>query len=679
MKKKWTYLAVAGMLLGTAPVFTGCVDNDEPAGIEQLRGAKAQLLQAKAEVEKAVAEIRKADAEYRLAQAQHERALAAQAEADAEWMQLRNELKAAKNEKEKLKLQKQMQELQYQMQENVLLYEKTLLVYQEQYEIAKRHYEIVMEQIKIAEAIGSESETISLSSLETAVKKAYAELYGGKWGENPGQEVPADISLYAKMIDAQQYVRDITMYQAQGYSNTSADAFIPYLEYRVAAAEAALEAEKEAKEKFDTFLEEDVLTADWRAEIASLETTLEEVYKNWNGAIAAVTQAKNSGSYLAASQKLYGIYKEGQSMNTPNMPSGVEGTVCLYPSNWDEAVEPGAWQNYQQANKDLNDLKFETEFTIPENLQEDALSDQLTTYLDAVEQNLYGSVTNFGWDKLGYNETKYKFYDTYTVGGNTYAKYTKFDLEEGEYPNQEIEDICTTFQYAISVLDEAAKDNAKNDAVEAMFKLYQAWVNDAYKKLTDQIAKDYADTFTDAEKAIADAEKALLAADAEMAKENDKIADAVVEEAKWYQTYNAYKNIKDALVQAVVNNLGIEWPNNNNPINSGNYNTEAFEDALKQASLDLQKEVMKAEDDLAEAKVELEAAKNDSYDELAYAEYALNVATRNFNDGVAAWEQAVEDLNTALAVIAADEEGGNAEQPGDGNEDPAGEEEQPAE
>ena len=31
--KKWTYLAVAGMLLGSAPVFTGCVDTDEPWGV----------------------------------------------------------------------------------------------------------------------------------------------------------------------------------------------------------------------------------------------------------------------------------------------------------------------------------------------------------------------------------------------------------------------------------------------------------------------------------------------------------------------------------------------------------------------------------------------------------------------------------------------------------------------
>ena len=30
MRKKWTYVAIVSMMLGVAPVFTGCVDTDEP-------------------------------------------------------------------------------------------------------------------------------------------------------------------------------------------------------------------------------------------------------------------------------------------------------------------------------------------------------------------------------------------------------------------------------------------------------------------------------------------------------------------------------------------------------------------------------------------------------------------------------------------------------------------------
>ena len=54
--RKWTYLVAALLMSGATATFTGCVDTDEPAGIEQLRGAKAALLQAKAEYESARAQ-----------------------------------------------------------------------------------------------------------------------------------------------------------------------------------------------------------------------------------------------------------------------------------------------------------------------------------------------------------------------------------------------------------------------------------------------------------------------------------------------------------------------------------------------------------------------------------------------------------------------------------------------
>ena len=94
--KKWTYLVAAGMLLGAAPVFTGCIDNDEPEGITILRQAKAELISAKkaiaeaealrvkaeaakleadAEVSKAEAELIRAKAELKLAEAAEKEAL----------------------------------------------------------------------------------------------------------------------------------------------------------------------------------------------------------------------------------------------------------------------------------------------------------------------------------------------------------------------------------------------------------------------------------------------------------------------------------------------------------------------------------------------------------------------------------------------------------------------------
>lgn len=54
--RKWTYLVAALLMSGTAATFTSCIDTTEPAGIESMRNAKAELLIAKAAVQKALAE-----------------------------------------------------------------------------------------------------------------------------------------------------------------------------------------------------------------------------------------------------------------------------------------------------------------------------------------------------------------------------------------------------------------------------------------------------------------------------------------------------------------------------------------------------------------------------------------------------------------------------------------------
>lgn len=90
--KKWTFLVASAMLVGATPVFTGCIDNDEPEGINILRKAKAELIIAKKVVEEAEslrvkaeatkleaeAKVQEAEAELRKAQAEKVKAEAAQ-------------------------------------------------------------------------------------------------------------------------------------------------------------------------------------------------------------------------------------------------------------------------------------------------------------------------------------------------------------------------------------------------------------------------------------------------------------------------------------------------------------------------------------------------------------------------------------------------------------------------
>ena len=100
--RKWTYLVAALLMSGTAATFTSCIDTTEPAGIEALRGAKAELLQAKAQVELAEAQKKLADAEYK-------KALAAIKQEKAKQQALRTALMAEKNEKKIAKIKQEME------------------------------------------------------------------------------------------------------------------------------------------------------------------------------------------------------------------------------------------------------------------------------------------------------------------------------------------------------------------------------------------------------------------------------------------------------------------------------------------------------------------------------------------------------------------------------------------
>ena len=76
-------MVAACMLAGATPVLTGCIDNDEPAGIEQLRVAKSELLRAQALVEAAKVDQMAAQNALIEAQAAYQEALAKTEEANA--------------------------------------------------------------------------------------------------------------------------------------------------------------------------------------------------------------------------------------------------------------------------------------------------------------------------------------------------------------------------------------------------------------------------------------------------------------------------------------------------------------------------------------------------------------------------------------------------------------------
>lgn len=677
MKKKWTYLAVAGMLLGTAPVFTGCVDNDEPAGIEQLRGAKAQLLQAKAAVEEANAQWILADAQYREAIARHENALAASAEYEAEKRRLEAELMEAKNEKEKVRLQKEIEELQQEMERNALYHETVMLQMQGNFETVKRQYELLMQKLEIAEAVGSEKEQLTISELKAEVQYRYALLYGGDyiWTDGKTYNIKTKNALYTKLQVAQEKVYNESLNQAHGIINDDGKVFIPRLKFRIAKAEAKLAAEEEALTKLEEFLAKDVETADWRAEIAKLEETIAGLEKDLSNKNIELVEAQNSSAYLDLKHKLYGVYADDASMGSTSANTGVEGTTCEeYPSNWEAAVEDGAWQTYQRKLQEKYTLHREKEFTLAEWAAETEISANTKDLLDVWAND--ESITIDWQNAMGYDEVKYKYW--YMDLGVEH--FSNWDPENGEYPTTSVGAVDIKVLYkAVKELNEvlqvatkkAIGDQTTKDEVEDLATEIAAHLT----AMETEFQKNYDDTFATADKAIEDAEKALVEADGKLADAEAEFNDIKAAIYKLEQQISANGNVKNELVAAVKEHLGIKWPDGMND----NYDPAKFEDKLQRAITKQEKAVVEAEETLANLEIKLQQAEDGQFDDLTLAQTDLEIATRNFNLGWEAYQEALNNLELGLAAIADEEEGGNAEQPGDDNQDPAGEEEQPAE
>jgi len=188
--KKWTYLVAAGIMLGATPVFTGCIDNDEPEGITVLRGAKAELLKAKATVETAKAEQVKAKAAYLLAQAEYQKALAATENANAKIKEAIAKQEEAKvklietqNEQEKQKLQAQIAELEHQkemweIEKNsaIAAAEQAVKSWELAYKQAEVAYEKVLLELAAQKASLTKQQQLLLADYVNDVKTAKEDL-----------------------------------------------------------------------------------------------------------------------------------------------------------------------------------------------------------------------------------------------------------------------------------------------------------------------------------------------------------------------------------------------------------------------------------------------------------------------------------------------------------------------
>ena len=186
-------MVAACMLAGTTPVLTGCIDNDEPTGIEQLRVAKSELIKAKValvEAEKGKmeaeklkiemeAEIARAKAAILDAYAKKQEALAQAAQDSAEYIAQIYDLK---------------------IQEEQARVNKSIAEYKQKEAEAEAKYQEALKDIELAKLTLSTDQWTSLSHYTDAVDDAK--------GDYDYWQAMYEQALYAQTVALRAYTDD---------------------------------------------------------------------------------------------------------------------------------------------------------------------------------------------------------------------------------------------------------------------------------------------------------------------------------------------------------------------------------------------------------------------------------------------------------------------------------------
>ena len=332
-------MVAACMLAGTTPVITGCVDTDEPAGIEQLRGAKAELLQAKAQVELAKAEVIKAKVAYVNALTREQEAIALQEELNAEKIRLENQLKETELQEQQALLQQQLAKIEQEMEEAAKEHEANMIAKEQAVAEAKRAYEVAMQQIAIAQALGRDEDKVTLASLQQAVEDAYAALYeeqrivtsttidNGFGSTTTTEEYEYLPSLEEQLREASRDLYIATQNKNAGYDTDKngnrvegfqagegengvwGDSYwAETLQAQINQAQADKESKEAALKKLQELQELSVEDTDWAAQLQELQTEIDALVEQRDQKLVEQGEAEGSAEYLTAWQNVYGVY-----------------------------------------------------------------------------------------------------------------------------------------------------------------------------------------------------------------------------------------------------------------------------------------------------------------------------------------------------------------------------------
>ena len=138
--RKWTYLVAALLMSGTAATFTSCIDNEEPAGIEAMRTAKADFYSAQARLKAAEAAWKEANALIQAEKVKQEELLTKQ-------MELANALKEAQNNEQITLIQLELDRVKAEYLVKMKEQETALKQAEEEYLVAMKEFNITAAKV----------------------------------------------------------------------------------------------------------------------------------------------------------------------------------------------------------------------------------------------------------------------------------------------------------------------------------------------------------------------------------------------------------------------------------------------------------------------------------------------------------------------------------------------------
>lgn len=229
--RKWTYLVAALLIGGTAATVTSCIENEEPAGITELRGAKAELLKAKAQVEAADAAYRMAETAWMQAKADYEAELAKQEAFKTQWHE-------AYTASEKQRIEQEMQLSAEQFKADLLAKQQATVQAQAEYDKAI---------IAIEAALVGYKESVYAAELQKLLNETYEVTYQGWYADDShpagGYWVTYRSTCYG-LTNLSQQIASSQQYIAQYMRYKAALEFSYDVNTKIAATEGQLAIEK---------------------------------------------------------------------------------------------------------------------------------------------------------------------------------------------------------------------------------------------------------------------------------------------------------------------------------------------------------------------------------------------------------------------------------------------------